>query len=87
MEFKEVKIISIYQTRRLMTIDYDKVICVDLNVDGRDAQYDINSFSKNETVFRFRHSDKYLRLPIKLPMNYDNPKETLDRFFKLLMLQ
>jgi len=59
-----------------------------LVVDGEDAEYDIIPEGNGgwRTRFRFWNSKVSYYIPIKLELNRANPKETLDRFFKLLLL-
>lgn len=77
MNFKKVKIVD-YSTG-------PRGGCYDLNIDGQIAEYD---FTLNKTYFRIGNSGKYLGIiPLKLEMNVSNPKETLERFFKFLLLK
>lgn len=57
----------------------------DLIIDGVVWAYDI--YIDNTTRFGCSIGGIEYNLPIALPLNRDNPKETLDKFFKLLMLQ
>ena len=80
MEYKKVKIVH-------GSVDVKgNFFCNDLNIDGTDAEYDINVI-RNTTTFKMGYSGHSLVLKRALMLNEKNPKETLDRFFKLLLLQ
>jgi hypothetical protein len=75
IEYKEVKIVD--QAGR----------CADILIDGEAYRYDIvhsQTFLENK---EYGLSGVHFVLPRILPLNVENPKETIDRFFKLLILQ
>jgi hypothetical protein len=57
--------------------------CYNLLIDNKLYIYDIY-FERKETVFG--RDNTYYILPTILELNKENPKETLDEFFKLLPL-
>lgn len=76
MFYKEIVIIS--------SSCKDEYRFFDLLIDGNPAEYDSNG---KRTFFRMGNvGERAMMIKKSLPMNEQNPKETLDRFFKLLML-
>jgi hypothetical protein len=80
MEYKEVRIAHTSASPN------EEFICIDLYVDNIDSEYDIDKM-ENKTRFRIGNKGEYFCLNTVLLMNINEPKETLCRFFKLLMLQ
>jgi hypothetical protein len=71
---------------------YKEVKCIygsgpynDISVDGQSAVYDV-LVGSNCTRF-YLIGGSWMVLKTRLPLNKNNPKETLDKFFKLLLLQ
>lgn len=69
--------------------------CADLEIDGRHAEYDLSIdgttslrivMDASEIMMDASESDMTYSILTHLPLNVRNPKETLDRFFKLLTL-
>jgi hypothetical protein len=58
----------------------------DLLIDGIRYNYNYTIYGR-ETLLWCVIDNQLYRLNCKLPLNKDNPKETLDTFFKLLILQ
>lgn len=81
MEYNTVKIIRKYSTGDIRSPDYE------LSIDGTEYLYE--RFPKITRLYKkwipMSFQDAYY-LRTALLMDEYNPKETLDRFFKLLML-
>jgi hypothetical protein len=58
----------------------------DLLIDGIRYNYDYTISCRGTLLWRIQDG-QYYRLNCQLPLNKENPKETLDQFFKLLILQ
>jgi hypothetical protein len=82
MNYKEVKLI----------LSTDKGLANDIMIDGVEYWYDMSDGSDptdgHSTTLMMAHQPSSNRydIDIILPLNKENPKETLDEFFKLLLL-
>jgi hypothetical protein len=75
MNYKEVKILS-------QSISGN---CNNLLIDGSPFNYDI-IYGRRQTILYNKIDHSYLSINIDLILNVENPKETIDKFFKLLLL-
>jgi hypothetical protein len=81
MNYKEVKLI----------LSSDKGLSNDLMIDGIEYWYDMSDGSDptdghSTTLMDPKNLKIRYDIDIILPLNPDNPKETLDKFFALLLL-